>query len=45
VPAVTVAATARPVANSSMPAVATRFVPKPATSFEESGANTIIAPA
>ena len=35
----------QPAANSSMPAVATRLVPKRATSFAESGAKTIIAPA
>ena len=40
---VTVAATARPAEKSSIPVVTTRLVPKRATSFEESGANTIIA--
>ena len=42
---VTVAAIARPAANSSIPAVTTRLVPKRATSFADSGAHTIIAPA
>ena len=42
---VTVAAIARPVANINIPAVTTRLVPKRATSFDDSGAATIIAPA
>ena len=43
VPVVSVAATARPVANSSMPVVVTRLVPKRRTSFDERGAKTIMA--
>jgi hypothetical protein len=45
VPVVAVAAIARPIAKSSIPAVTMRLVPRCATSLEESGANTIIAPA
>jgi hypothetical protein len=45
VPVVTVAATASPIEKSSIPVVTTRLVPRCATRFEESGANTIIAPA
>ena len=41
----TVAAMARPVAKVSIPAVTTRLVPKRATSFDDIGAATIIAPA
>jgi hypothetical protein len=35
----------QPVLLEELPVVATRLVPKLATSFEERGANTIIAPA
>ena len=42
---VTVAAIARPIEKSSIPVVTTRLLPRRTTSFEESGANTIIAPA
>ena len=41
----TVAATARPGANSSIPSVAMRLVPKRSTSFADTDAKTIIAPA
>jgi hypothetical protein len=42
---VTVDATASPAANSSIPVVTTRLVPRSATSCADSGAHTIIAPA
>lgn len=41
----TVAATARPIENSSIPVTTRRRVPNRTTSCEESGAKTIIAPA
>jgi len=41
----TVAATPRPAANSSIPSVATRFVPSIETSLADADAHTIIAPA
>jgi len=45
VPVVTVAATASPDENRSIPVVATRRVPNRSTSREDSGANRIIAAA
>ena len=38
-------ATRRPVLKSSIPNTTTRFVPNRSTNFEDSGANSIIAPA